>query len=33
MNDRECFLKVMAFEPVDVVPNYEMGLWQQTIDR
>ncbi len=33
MNDRERFLSILAFHPVDRVPNYELGLWGQTIDR
>jgi len=33
MNDRERFLQVMAFEPVDRVPNYELCCWGQTIER
>jgi hypothetical protein len=33
MTQRERFRKVMAFEPVDRVPNYELGCWGQTIER
>jgi len=33
MNDRERFLSILAFHPVDRIPNYELGLWGQTIDR
>jgi uroporphyrinogen decarboxylase len=33
MNDRERFLALMAFRPVDRVPNYELALWSQTYDR
>ena len=33
MTHRECFLKVMAGKPTDWVPNYELALWGQTIDR
>ena len=33
MNDRERFLKLMAFETVDKVPNYELGCWGQTTER
>jgi uroporphyrinogen decarboxylase len=33
MNDRERFLKIMSFETVDRIPNYELGIWQQTADR
>ena len=30
---RESFLRCMNFEPVDRVPNWELGYWGQTIDR
>ena len=33
MNGRERFLGVMKFEKVDKIPNYEVGVWGQTIDR
>ena len=33
MTHRECFLKVMAGEVTDWVPNYELGCWGQTIQR
>jgi uroporphyrinogen decarboxylase len=33
MTQRELFCKVMEFEPVDRVPNYELGCWGQTIER
>jgi hypothetical protein len=33
MNDLERFLAVMAYEPVDRVPNWELGVWPQTRDR
>ena len=33
MNYLERFLAVMAFEPVDQVPNWEAGVWPQTRDR
>ena len=33
MNDRERFLAIMDFKPVDRVPNYELAVWGQTIDR
>ncbi|MHB9023656.1 MAG: uroporphyrinogen decarboxylase family protein [Armatimonadota bacterium] len=33
MTSRERFLKIMAFEPVDRIPNYELGCWGQTIQR
>ncbi len=33
MTDRERFLRIMHFEPVDRAPNYELGAWGQTIER
>ncbi len=33
MNDRERFIAVMEYQPVDRVPNWELGVWPQTIDR
>ena len=30
MHDLERFLKVMEYEPVDMVPNWEAGVWPQT---
>lgn len=33
MNDRERFLAVMEYKPVDRVPNWELGLWGQTQER
>jgi len=33
MTDRERFLNVMEFKPVDRYPNYELGVWGQTIER
>lgn len=33
MNDKERFHKVMAFEPPDRLPNYELGCWGQTVER
>lgn len=33
MTDRELFHKIMNFEPVDRVPNYELGCWGQTYER
>lgn len=33
MNGRERFINVMEYRPVDRVPNYEAGVWGQTIDR
>jgi uroporphyrinogen decarboxylase len=33
MTPRERFLAVMEYQPVDRVPNYEVGVWTQTADR
>jgi len=33
MNTRQQFLNVMDYKPVDAVPNYEVGVWDQTKDR
>ena len=33
MNSRERFLACMRFQPVDRVPNWEMGYWAGTLDR
>jgi hypothetical protein len=33
MTNRERLLKVLSFEPVDRLPNYELGIWGQTLDR
>jgi len=33
MNGRETFLNVMEYKPVKKVPNYELGVWGQVIDR
>ena len=33
MNTRERFLKSVLFEPVDQVPNFELGAWEQTVER
>ncbi|MCM8788287.1 MAG: hypothetical protein NC907_00685 [Candidatus Omnitrophica bacterium] len=33
MTGRERFCKVMEFKEVDRVPNYELGLWGQTIQQ
>ncbi|MEW6752706.1 MAG: uroporphyrinogen decarboxylase family protein [Candidatus Latescibacterota bacterium] len=32
MNGRERFNRIMRFQPVDRVPNYELGLWGQTVE-
>jgi len=31
--NRERFLNLMEYKPVDRVPNWEVGVWPQTIDR
>jgi len=33
MTGQERFQRVMNFQEVDRVPNYELGLWGQTVDR
>ena len=33
MTDLERFLAVMEYEPFDRVPNHELGVWPQTIER
>ena len=33
MNHRECFREVMAGNPTEWVPNYELGCWGQTKQR
>jgi len=33
MTDRERFLNVLSFKPVDRIPNYELGIWGQTYER
>jgi len=33
MNERERFTRVMQFQTVDRVPNYELGLWERTAER
>jgi uroporphyrinogen decarboxylase len=33
MNDLERFIAVMEYQPVDRVPNWELGVWPQTRDR
>jgi hypothetical protein len=32
MTERERFLAVMEYQPVDRVPNHEVGVWSQTVD-
>ena len=33
MTPRERFLAVMEYQPVDRLPNHEVGVWGQTMDR
>lgn len=33
MTNRDRFIRTMEYQPVDRVPNHEVGVWQQTIDR
>jgi len=33
MTIRESFLRCMRFEPVDRVPNFELGYWGHTVER
>ena len=33
MTVREAFVRCMKFEPVEWVPNFELGYWGQTIER
>ncbi len=33
MTELDRFLAVMDYKPVDRVPNHEVGVWQQTMDR
>ena len=33
MTNRERFINVMEYKKVDRVPNYEVGVWGQTIER
>ena len=33
MTGRERFQAVMEYQPVDRVPNHEVGVWEQTKDR
>jgi len=33
MNDRQRFLAVLSFRSADRIPNYELALWGQTIER
>jgi hypothetical protein len=33
MTGRDRFIRTMEYKSVDAVPNHEVGVWQQTIDR
>lgn len=33
MTNRDRFVGVMEYQPVDRVPNYEAGVWSQTVER
>lgn len=33
MTNRERLLALMEYRPIDRVPNYEVGVWTQTVDR
>jgi len=33
LGNRERFLRTMEYRPVDRVPNWEVGVWGQTVDR
>jgi uroporphyrinogen decarboxylase len=33
LTNRERFIRVMEYQPVDRVPHWEVGVWGQTIDR
>ena len=33
MNGQERFQRIMKFQPVERTPNYELGLWGQTVER
>ncbi len=33
MDHRQRFIAVMEYQPVDAVPNWELGVWGQTLDR
>lgn len=33
MNDRQRFLATLSFRNADRIPNYELGMWGQTIER
>ena len=33
MNHLQRFIAVMDYQPVDRVPNWELGVWPQTRDR
>lgn len=33
LTNRERFQRLMAYQPIDRVPNYEVGIWPQTLQR
>jgi len=33
MTERERFLALMEYQPLDRLPNHEVGVWEQTKDR
>ena len=33
MTDRERFIALMDYKPLDRVPNHELGVWPQTVER
>lgn len=33
LTNRERFIHLMEYKPVDRIPNYEVGVWAQTLDR
>ncbi|MBN2558086.1 MAG: hypothetical protein JXB33_04955, partial [Clostridia bacterium] len=33
MNNRDRFVSLMEYKPVDRIPNHEVGVWAQTVDR
>jgi len=33
MTQRELLHEIMAFRPTDRLPNYELGVWPQAVER
>ena len=33
MNQRERFINCLTYEKIDRIPNMEMGVWGETLDR